>query len=158
VALRRHVAALDPLREHDLLGRGQQLVPADVGEEELQAVGGAGDRDGGSGRLLLGRLGRLLALLLRGLGVRRRRRGGSRRADLEPGALELACELLDLLVVELELGREGLDLGRIDEAALLGALDDGADLVRLEQFVKLVLRQGSLRPFVLPRRLEAFSP
>src|SRR5919201_2653435 len=35
------VAALDRLRERDLLGRGQQLVTADVGEEELQAVGGA---------------------------------------------------------------------------------------------------------------------
>ena len=38
------VAALDRLRERDLLGRGQQLVAADVGEEELQAVGGADQR------------------------------------------------------------------------------------------------------------------
>jgi hypothetical protein len=152
VALRGHVAALDPLREHDLLGGGQQLVPPDVGEEELQAVGRAGDRDRGRSGLLLFRLGRLLGLFLCGLGLRRR---GSRRADLEPGALEFPRELFTLVVVQLELGREGLELGGIDEAALLGALDDGADLVRLEQFVKLVLRQGSLRPFVLLRRFES---
>src|ERR671935_887219 len=36
--LRDVVTALDPLREHDLLGGRQQLVAADVGEEELQAV------------------------------------------------------------------------------------------------------------------------
>jgi hypothetical protein len=59
-------------------------VPADVGEEELQAVGRAGDRDGRSGLLLLRRLGRLLGLLLRRLGLRR---GGDRRTDLEAGAL-----------------------------------------------------------------------
>jgi hypothetical protein len=128
VTLRGGVAALDPLREHDLLGGGQQLVPADVREEELKAVCGAGDRDGGD------RLGRglLLLLLLRrlhrlSLG---RRRGGL--ADLEPGALELAGELLDLLVVELELGGERLELRRVDEALLLSPLDDGADLFRLE--------------------------
>jgi len=128
-------------------------VPADVGEEELQAVGGAGDRDGGSrglGLLLL--LGRLLALLLRRPGVGGR---SGRLADLEPGALELARELFALVVVELELVREGLELAGIDEAALLGGLDDDADLVGLEQFVELVLRQGSLRPFVLPRRFES---
>ena len=45
-ALGGRVAALDRLREVDLLGGGQQLVAADVGEEELQAVGGAADRLG----------------------------------------------------------------------------------------------------------------
>src|SRR2546421_492328 len=37
-ALRGRVAALDRLREVDLLGGGEQLVAADVGEEELQRV------------------------------------------------------------------------------------------------------------------------
>jgi hypothetical protein len=152
VALRRHVAALDPLREHDLFGGGEQLVPADVGKEELQAVGGAGDRDSGRSGLLLRRLGRLGGLLLGRVGGRR---SSGRLADFEAGALQLPRELFALVVVQLELVREGLDLGGIDEAALLRALDDGADLVRLEQFVKLVLRQGSLRPFVLPRRFES---
>src|SRR5206468_4088374 len=40
VALRRVVAALDPLREDDLLRRGEQPVAADVGKEELQRVAG----------------------------------------------------------------------------------------------------------------------
>jgi hypothetical protein len=75
-------------------------------------------------------------------------------ADLEPGPLELARQLLDFLVVELQLGRKGLELGGIDETTLLRPLDDGADLVRLEQLVQLVLRQGSLSPFV---RLVAAS-
>ena len=39
--------------------------------------------------------------------------------------------------------------------SLLGALDDGADLVRLQQLVELVLRQRSLNPFVLLLRLPA---
>ena len=46
--LRAVVAALDPLRELDLLGGGEQVDPADVLEEELQRVG----RDLGLGRLL----------------------------------------------------------------------------------------------------------
>jgi hypothetical protein len=79
-------------------------------------------------------------------------------ADLQAGPLELARQLLDLVLVQLELGREGSDRGGIDVAALLGALDDGADLIRLEQFLELILRQGSLSPFVLPRTSARFSP
>ena len=56
-SLRDGVAALDALRERDLLGRGQQLVAADVREEQLEAVGCAGD---GAGLVAL--LGRLLLL------------------------------------------------------------------------------------------------
>src|SRR6266516_1567185 len=56
-ALGGQVAALDRLREHDLLGRSQQLVAADIGQEELQAVGGADEH------LRLGLLGGLLGLL-----------------------------------------------------------------------------------------------
>ena len=37
--LRPVVAALDPLRERDLLGCGQQLDPADLLQEQLQPVG-----------------------------------------------------------------------------------------------------------------------
>ena len=128
--------------------RGQQLVAADVGEEELQAVGGAADL--GDLEVDL-RLGRLLLLL-----------AGDRRTDVEPDRLELARQLLDLVVVEVVLEREGLEVGRLDEAALLGALDEGARAVALEQFVKLILRQvrrfspfavsslrGELRTFAL---------
>ena len=41
LALRDQVAALDPLREDDLLRGGEQLVASDVGEEQLEAVAGA---------------------------------------------------------------------------------------------------------------------
>src|SRR5262249_34991593 len=47
VALRGRVAALDALREHDLLGRGQQLVAADVRQGPRRAASGAGDGHGG---------------------------------------------------------------------------------------------------------------
>ena len=42
---------------------------------------------------------------------------------------------------ELVLERERLELGRLDEAALLGALDERLAPVGLEQFGQLVLRQ-----------------
>ena len=80
------VAALDPLRELHLLGRVQQLVAADVGEEELEAVGGAGGDSATGSRLglLLLLLGFLLGLVL----------GRARLPDLEAERLELARELL----------------------------------------------------------------
>src|SRR2546427_4452821 len=124
--LRDRVAALDRLRERDLLGGVQQLVAADVGEEELQRVGGAADLGG------LDRRG--LGLLLLGLG-----RG--RLPDLEPDALELARDLLDLDLGEVVLEREGLEVRGLEEAALLGALDEQARLVSVKQLVQLVRRQ-----------------
>ena len=138
-ALRARVAALDRLREHHFVGGGEQLVPADVGEEELQAVGRAARRRSGLGG---GELRLLLLFLLR-LGGRR----GGRRRDLEPDALELGRQLFDVLVVQVELERERLELGGLQVAALLRGLDHGAGLIGLEQFVQLVLRQGPLSPF-----------
>jgi hypothetical protein len=133
--LRGRVAALDALREHDLFRGGQQLVPTDVGEEQLQAVGRAGDRL----RRLQPRCLRLRRLL--GVGLRSDRSGG---ADLEPDALELRRQLLDLLIVEVELDGERLQLGLLQVAALLRSLDEGARLVGLEQLVELVLAQVSV--------------
>ena len=52
--------------------------------------------------------------------------------DLQAGGLELTCQLLGFLVVELVLEHECLELRGLDEAALLGALDHGLDLVGLE--------------------------
>jgi hypothetical protein len=102
-------------------------VAADVGEEELEAVGGTGGSlcDGGG----LGRVVVVCVLLLgrrSGLGTR------DGRADVETDPLELARELLDVLVVEVELERERLELARLDVAALLGALDERLGLIRLE--------------------------
>jgi hypothetical protein len=113
-------------------------VTADVGEEELKAVGRTRD--------LLGRL-EPGGLLLGGglLGVRRRRRVGGRcrRPDLEPDPLELRGQLFDLLVVQVELDGECLQLRRLEIPALLRPLDQSARLVGLEQLVQLVLRQVS---------------
>jgi hypothetical protein len=102
-------------------------VTTDVGEEELQAVRSAAHRscvvrrDGGGRLGLLGRL-----------------------ADLEPDRLELAGQLLHLLFSEVVLERERLELGRLDEPALLGALDQQARLIAFKQLVHLILRQVSL--------------
>ena len=115
--LRGEVAALDALRERNLVGGGQQLVPADVGQEELKAVGRADDRVGI--RLLgLFLLGGLLAL-------------SPRLADLEADRLELTRELLDLLLAEVVLDGEGLELYGLDMTALLTLLDEGARLFAL---------------------------
>ena len=110
-------------------------MAADVGQEELEAVGGAGG-GGDGGRLLLDFL---LGLLGGGVG-----RGGARlgRPHLEPDRLELARQPLLLLVVQVVLEHERLELRGVDEAALLRALDERLHLVGLKQFDQLVLRQG----------------
>ena len=61
--------------------------------------------------------------------------------DLEPDALELARDLLDVLVIELVLQRERLELGSLEVATLLRSFDERAGLVGVKQFVKLVLGQ-----------------
>jgi len=73
----------------------------------------------------LDRSGLLLLLFLGGsLG-----RGRLGRSDLQADALELARDLLDLLIVQVVLERERLELGRLDIAALLRALDEGLGLI-----------------------------
>jgi hypothetical protein len=107
-------------------------VLADVGEEELEAVGRTGDRDGRHRGLVV-----LLLLVLLGVVARFFGGGGAGngRTDLEAGALELARQLLGFLLVEVLLGGKRLDRGRIDVAALLRPFDDRADLIRLEKFL-----------------------
>ena len=90
-----------------------------------------GDRgDDGRLRLLL-LLGLLGVLLL----------AGARLPDLQAERLQLAGELLRLLVVQVVLEHERLELGGLDEPALLRALDERLDLFRLNQFDQLILRQ-----------------
>jgi hypothetical protein len=79
------------------------------------------------------------------------RKSCSESADLEADRLELALKRLGLVFVELVLEDERLELRRLHEAALLGALDQRTGLFGLEQFDQLVLRQLlvsvlSLRP------------
>jgi hypothetical protein len=69
----------------------------------------------------LGGLGLLLLLLLLDLG------GGL--TYLEPDALELPGQLLDLGLVQVVLEGEGLELGGLEISPLLGALDEHLGLV-----------------------------
>jgi hypothetical protein len=112
-------------------------VPPDVGEEELQAVARA-RRDVG---LVDDGLGLRLLVLLLDDGL----------ADLEPDALELAGQLLDVGVGQVVLDGERLELGRLDPPALLARVEKGAGPFGLKQFGQLVLRQVLLpHPFLNP--------
>ena len=111
-------------------------MPADVGEEELQAV----RRARHLGRRLERRAS--TAAFSASASAAAAAPCADGRADLEADPLELAGELLDLLLVQVELERERLQLRRLEVAAFLRALDERASLVGFEQFVELVLRQG----------------
>ena len=109
--LRLEVAALDPLRQLDLLGRGQQRIAADLVEEELEAVG---------------RRGRELA-------VRVCRLAGAVAAavvgDLDAASLEQLVHLLDGVLVDLALRERGLELRERHAAVLLPLLDEDEQVV-----------------------------
>ena len=68
----------------------------------------------------------------------RRRRGGLRRIDvldqLDALALEVAVELLDVGLVEVDLGDGGGDLAVGDHAVLLALDDEALDLFKLLKF------------------------
>ena len=70
-------------------------------------------------------------------------------------------QLLDVLLGEVVLERKGLELGRLDVAALLRALDERARLIAFKQFVQLVLGQVGLVSFMRlgsGRVPQTFSP
>src|SRR5207248_1154463 len=94
--LGRAVAALDALRQLDLLGRGQQLVPSDLVQEELERVGRLRDA---------GHVNRILA-------------------DVDAARLQLPAQLVELAVGQLVLARERLQLALLDLTALLDLLDE----------------------------------
>src|SRR4029079_1645911 len=129
--------------QRDLFGGGQKLVLANVREKELQAVAGT------MMDVLRDRGGR------RGLGLRL----VDRRPDLEPERLELLGEVSHLLVAEVELEGEGLQLGRLNVAALLGVFDDGAALQGVEKFMHGILTLTHVVPMVLSlKRCGRMSP
>src|SRR4051794_30027235 len=129
--LRVEVAALDTFGEFDLLRRGQQADFADVLEEQLQGVGG-------HVRFEVERL--FLAPAPFFAGVRGERFGGGflRRIhvldELDPRLLEVAVEVLDVGLVEIDLRNSGGDVAEGQHAELLPAIDEAFDLV---QFLKL---------------------
>src|SRR5581483_11153141 len=114
------------------------------GQEELEAVRRPAH---GPGLVRSGRRRRRLGLL-----------GGL--ADLDADALELARQLLDVLLREVVLEHERLELGRLDVAALLRALDQDTGLVAFKQLVQLVLGQVTLDSSRLGsvRFPQTFSP
>jgi hypothetical protein len=110
-------AALDPLRELDLLRGSEQRVAAGLAEEELERVGG-----------------RLVAELLDDRG-RWRGRLLLVLEDLDAPALELAEERVDLEGLEL-LGLDELDDLRLAHgAARLGGLEQDADVLQAEELL-----------------------
>jgi hypothetical protein len=129
------VAALDALRELDLLGRGQERHPADVAQEDLQQVG--------SGRPRAERRGgpTLLHLVLVV--------GGS--GDLDAELLEPRVQLVDRRRVQLELLDQGVELALRDRPRLLGA-------PKQRPHVVMGRRRGVRRDHVVGHPQEAYAP
>ena len=75
--------------------------------------------------------------------------------DLDVARLELALEQLGVLVADVVLEHERLELGCLELApVLLGALDQRLQVLGLEQFDELVLRQSAVSVL----SLRSFSP
>ena len=107
------VAALDALRELDLLRGGEQVDPADVLEEELERVG----RD----LLRLDLLGRCVVLLV------------VAGDDLDLELVERLVEVVDLAGVEIELVECERDVVGGQGAGLLAGLQQRPRLLGLER-------------------------
>jgi hypothetical protein len=64
--------------------------------------------------------------------------------DLEADGLELARELLDVVLAEIVLDDECLELDGLNVTPLLTLLDERAGLLTFKQFLKLMLCQAAL--------------
>src|SRR4051794_354442 len=117
--LRVEVAALDALRELDLLGGGEQADLADVLEEQLQGIGG-------HIRLQVQRLLALATALAVGALVLGGRLLGRVEVfdQLDADLLEVSVEVLDVGFVELDLGHSGGDIAKGEDAQLLAPGDE----------------------------------
>src|SRR5215212_4381666 len=105
--LRLEVAALDPLGQLDLLVRGEQRVPADVAQEQLERVAR-------HGRQVVDRV------------ARPRLRGASAVVrDVDAARLEPVRDRLGLVVGQV-LGQLG-EVREVDAPMLLAAVDEGVD-------------------------------
>jgi hypothetical protein len=108
--LRALVAALDPLRELDLLDRRQERPLRDVAQEELQGVaGGLGDGGGleCAGSRLVGALGRV--------------------DDFDAAAVGLGVERLERTLLEIELLDRRRDLAELEAAVVLSLLEEDVE-------------------------------
>jgi hypothetical protein len=126
--LRLPVAALDRLRELDLLGRRQQPVPPGLPQEELQRVG----------RRLPGGLERRRRRLRRPVAL------GRVGDDLDPARLELAVDRVRLERVEAERLEHLAELRLAHGALLLGSLDEACEIVGEQQDVRLARHPRSV--------------
>jgi hypothetical protein len=97
--LRRAIAALDALRERDLLGRCEQRILADLVQEHRDRVRGGGQA---------GRLGVELELVVGVVLV-------LVCANLDPALLERSVERLELVSLEVVLLRQRRDRVGVDE-------------------------------------------
>ena len=122
--LRLQVAALDPLRQLDLLRRRQQRVPARLAEEQLEGVRRRLDRLRGRGWG-----GCLLLRLLE---------------QLDPPPVELAVHGVRLQRVELERLEDLLQLRRPHLSARLGRLQQRRELFVSEDRIDLDRQMASL--------------
>ena len=115
---------LDPLRELDLLGGGQQRMAAGLAQEELQRVGGRlpGDLQRLRRRL---RLGERLAVLV------------DVQDHVDRAGLELAVDGVGLERIAVERLEHLVQLGLAQIAALLGRVDQLAQVVAQEEDVRL---------------------
>src|SRR5690242_9549370 len=124
--LRVEVAALDPLGELDLLRRREQPDLADVLEEELQGIGR-------HVRLQVERL--LAAATTLAVGPLGLRGGLLSRVEvldqLDAVLLEVAVEVLDVRLVELDLGNGAGDVTEGQHAQLLALRDQCLHLFKL---------------------------
>ena len=116
--LRVHVAALDPLRELDLLGCRQELMPAGLPQEELERISRRLDRSGQRDDGL--RVRRLLD-------------------DLDRSLVELAQHRILLELRELVGLRDLRQIGRADRANLLCCLEQLPDLLDEEDVLDVDL-------------------
>ena len=108
-SLADRVAALDELRELDLLGRGQQRPAAGLVEEQLERVG----RRHVQLAVHVRRVARLAAAVV---------------VDLHPVLLELAVEVVHLVAVQLVPVDDLVELGEPDTAQFLAVLDQEGDV------------------------------
>ena len=114
--LRGGVTALDALREVDLVGSREQLVPAGGVHEELERVERAGR----------GRHGAL---------------GGLLGAHDDVALLERGAEAGEVVLAQLMLVRKRLDVLLLDETALGGLLEqalDGGEIVQVNGVAQLM--------------------